>query len=86
MQVSADCVSRNQPDAVLLYNRTTDEMHLVSKWGYYVFQNFDGVRTVGDIAESFCGTTGSPDAQEEYLLRFVRDLVDRGLLEESNNA
>jgi len=69
------CVVREQRDAYLVYNSRTDELHLISPVGHYLYLLCDGLRTVAEIQALLPPDTGA--AVPEFLAR----LVARGVIE-----
>jgi hypothetical protein len=70
------CVIRPQKARYLVYNSTTDELHLLSPAAHYVYQLCDGMRSVGEIQYLL-----SQAFDEESLGSFLSGLVARQLLE-----
>lgn len=79
------CVVRQHVDRTVLYNPTTDELHLVLPTGLFVFRLCNGLRSVGEIVD-FVGRPIANDRGEarERVIEFLGQLVDRGLLEVQN--
>ena len=76
------CSARRQEQAVLVYNAKTDELHLIPDDGFYVLQLCDGIRTVQEIAGLVSeGTTAEPALVYAHLTTFLKDLLDRSVLE-----
>jgi hypothetical protein len=69
------CVVREQQDEYLVYNPRTDELHLISPLGRYVYLLCDGLRTAAQIQALLPGPVAV--AVPEYL----GQLLARGLLE-----
>jgi hypothetical protein len=80
------CVVRKQKERYLIYNSHTDEMHLVPPIGYYVYRLCDGLNTLGDIRRLLANGTGQDEAEVATLTdRFIHQLLDRGVLEASDD-
>ena len=69
------CVVRAQREEYLVYNSRTDELHLISPLGHYLYLLCDGLRTVAEIQELLEPDTGA--AAPDYLAK----LLARGLVE-----
>lgn len=69
------CVVREQRDEYLVYNSRTDELHLLSPLGRYLYVLCDGLRGVAEI-QAMLG----PDAAAA-VPGFLAKLVARGVLE-----
>ncbi|HET7541447.1 MAG TPA: PqqD family protein [Polyangiaceae bacterium] len=77
---SPDCVVRPQEDGFLIYNSRTDELHLVSRLGHYIYELCDGTRDVATIEAAFgSATDGTPS-----VLGFIQLLASRGILKGVN--
>lgn len=66
------CVLRQQVGEYLVYNSRTDELHLISPLGHYLYLLCDGLRTVAEIQQLVPG---------DDVAGFLADLVARGMLE-----
>lgn len=76
------CSVREQEERYLVYNRRTDEMHLVPPTGFYVYRLCDGTRTVGDVeAELAAALDADPGDLHRRLEGFLAALLARGILE-----
>ena len=69
------CVVREQRDEYLVYNSRTDELHLISPMGRYLYMLCDGLRTVAEIQALVQPAAGA--AVSEFLAK----LAARGLVE-----
>jgi hypothetical protein len=69
------CVVREQREEFLVYNPRTDELHLISPFGHYLYRLCDGLRSVAEIQALLDPARGSavPD--------FLAMLAARGLVE-----
>lgn len=81
-QPTSHCVVRKQADEYLIYNPHTDELHLLPPTGFFVYQLCDGLHTVEEIAGELAeGLDASATAVRQPLMRFLGELVERGILE-----
>lgn len=69
------CVVREQFTEYLIYNSRTDELHLISPLGRYLYLLCDGLRTVAEIQGSLDPVRGA------RVFEFLAKLVSRGLVE-----
>lgn len=69
------CVVREQRDEYLVYNSRTDELHLISPLGHYLYLLCDGLRTVAEIQALLEPDTGTAAPA------FLTKLVARGVIE-----
>jgi hypothetical protein len=78
------CVVREQVDQFLVYNGSTDELHLIPPTGFFVYALCDGLRTVNEL-QDIVGTAlqSDPALLRQRLQDFLSALVDRGVLEVS---
>ena len=82
LSAAPDCVVRELADGgYLFYSPATDELHLVPRTGFYVFQLCNGVRSVQEIQQRF------EDALDEggdhvrmAVTTFLARLIERRLL------
>ncbi len=82
LQASALCVARPQKEQYLFYHYRTDELHLVSPEGYYLYQLCDGLRSVQEVEDLFVAKSKSDAAGTASSIRtFFEELVARGILE-----
>ncbi len=82
LQQSGGCIARSQKGAHLFYHYRTDELHLVSPAGYYIYQLCDGLRPIEEI-ERLLSTVGQAAAHtaDATVKNFLEKLVARGILE-----
>jgi len=66
------CVLRQQVGEYLVYNSRTDELHLISPLGHYLYLLCDGLRTVAEIQEL---------VPRDDVAGYLADLADRGILQ-----
>lgn len=75
------CTVREQEEQDLFYSTRTDEMHLISKSGRYVYELCDGLATIGDIENAlYCALGADRATLQKRLMEFLEALVERGLL------
>lgn len=88
LQPASGCVvRRQQQEGFLIYNSTTDEMHLVSSMGYYIYQLCDSIRSVGEIEALLApDSAASPGLEDHPVRAFLAGLVARQVLEIAANA
>lgn len=81
------CTVREQEEQFLIYNNRTDELHLVSPTGCYVYWLCDGVRTLGEL-QTLLGVPAEfhDEVLDVRLGRFVADLAERQILEVSSDG
>lgn len=80
------CTVRNQDDYYLFYNCRTDELHLLSSTGLYVYQLCDGATTLGDIEERMSKMLQvDREILRPRLHNFVEQLLSRRILEGENH-
>ncbi len=76
------CVVREQEEQVLIYNTRTDELHLVPPTGFFVYQQFDGTRTLVEVEALLRQFLGREMKESPGRLGvFVEQLLERGVLE-----
>jgi hypothetical protein len=81
------CVVRPQEEQHVIYNSRTDELHLVSPEGYYVYQWCDGLQTLREIQTMLRGATGEDaGVVRTRLYAFLDRLIQRGILEVDSHA
>lgn len=82
LRVAASCVVRSQIDQVLMYNRLTDEMHLIPHGGYRAVELCDGFTSIGEIEGHLAAaTTIGLEHIRDRLRAFFAALIERGLLD-----
>lgn len=75
------CTLREQEEQDLIYNTNTDEMHLLSKTGTYVYRLCDGITTVGDMVNAFQHTLKvDHDSVKSQIVAYLEKLLRRGAL------
>lgn len=85
LQPTSWCTIREQEERYLVYNSRTDEMHLVPPTGFYAYGLCDGLRTVSEVqAEMEKVLKGDPSDLQQRLHAFLGGLVERGILEVSD--
>jgi hypothetical protein len=87
LQATPWCTIRPQKEGYVVYNARTDELHLISESGFRVYQQCDGLHTVGEIAREWIRDDGKqvPSA-DGNLQTFIEQLLARGILEISYDA
>lgn len=76
-----ECTVREQEEQYLVYNATTDELHLIPPTGRYLYELCDGLATVGEIAAAVAGIAEARTGEaERSVVAFLQQLVDRGIL------
>lgn len=81
------CTVREQEEQHLFYNTQTDEMHLIPKTGAYIYELCDGLTTINDIEGLLHGVLGGDRLEiTTLLMKFLEQLVARGLLEEDHES
>lgn len=70
------CVVRPQKARFLIYNSSTDELHLLSPAAHYVYQLCDGMRSVEELQSML-----SQAFDEQSLGAFLSSLLARQILE-----
>lgn len=76
------CVVREQGKEFLIYNRQTDELHLLPPTGYFAFRLCDGVNTVADIERQLASDLGDRSSHLRNVLHdFLNKLIARGIVE-----
>jgi Coenzyme PQQ synthesis protein D (PqqD) len=81
LESTAWCVCRPQQDRYLIYNSRTDELHLVTPFGFYLYRLCDGMNTITEIQQYVADLTDDPEVAPARMAAFLGDLVDRGILE-----
>jgi hypothetical protein len=82
LQPTSWCVVREQGTEFLVYNRKTDELHLLPPSGYFTFRLCDGVNTVADIEQQLACELGDRSANVRSVLHdFLDKLMARGIVE-----
>jgi len=75
------CVIRKQEEQYLIYNRKSDELHLIPPTGYFVFQLCDGFNSIADIENLIASSLNSDKAElQRVVYDFIGKLVERGIL------
>ena len=76
------CVVREQGEEFLIYNRKTDELHLLPPTGYFAFRLCDGVNTVADIEQQLASALSDCTSNLRSVLHdFLDKLIARGIVE-----
>ena len=87
LKPSACCGVREQETRFLIYNQVTDELHLLSTTGFYVYRLCDGLNSVGDLCRMLAtAMVGKSTSVRAKLKDFLGQLVDRGILEMDDDA
>lgn len=81
-KITCHCTHRVQQHQVVLYNRLTDELYMISKQSYFVFQLCNGIYSVEDIekfiSKSFNLEYGNAS---KHLSVLLENFKTRGLIE-----
>lgn len=81
------CTVREQETEFLVYNRQTDELHLIPPSGILVYWLCDGIRSVSELALLLAPAFGRrPEEFRQSLDGFVRQMLERGILEVCDGA
>lgn len=81
------CTVREQETEFLVYNRHTDELHLIPPSGILVYRLCDGIRSVGELTDLLAPAFGRrPKDFQNPLETFIRQLLERGILEVCDGA
>ncbi|MCA1993429.1 MAG: hypothetical protein LDL41_15520 [Coleofasciculus sp. S288] len=76
------CVVREQEEEFLIYNRKTDELHLLPPTGYLTFRLCNGVNTVADIEKQLASELSDCSSNLRSILHdFLNKLIVRGIVE-----
>lgn len=76
------CVVREQGEEFLIYNRKTDELHLLPPTAYFAFRLCDGANTVADIEQQLASALNDRPSDLQNVLRdFLDKLIDREIVE-----
>ena len=76
------CVVREQGEQYLIYNRKSDELHLLPQTGYFVFQLCDGFNTVSDIEKQLVSMMEVDEIELRSVLHnYLIKLIERGILD-----
>jgi hypothetical protein len=83
---ASHCVVREQEQQFLIYNNRTDELHLMSPTGWYVYRLCDGLRTLGEIQQQLGMAAGAHQGTlDPRLDEFASGLLTRKVLEVSSD-
>lgn len=75
------CVIRAQEEQYLIYNRKSDELHLIPQTGYYAFQLCDGFNSIADVERLLANELNVNRIElKRVLYDFLGKLVERGVL------
>ena len=72
--------AENLPEEVVLYDKTRDKVHCLSKPAAIVWESSDGSRTVDDLARIVEAKSGTP-ADRKLVLQALEELEEAGLME-----
>jgi len=76
------CVVRRQEEQYLIYNTETDELHLLSPIGFYLYSLCDGSSPLNELQEIFSAIARhETDALEIPVAEFFNRLSARGIVE-----
>jgi len=76
------CAVREQEDQYLIYNRKTDELHLLPPTAHCVFQLCDGLNTVSDIVYILADVFHTDISGMRHVLdKYLSSLLERGIVE-----
>lgn len=75
------CTAREQESHYLIYNSTTDELHLISYTGYLIYSLCDGERSFEEIYNLLTlRFMEDPAFVRERISNFLSMLLERGIL------
>src|SRR5687768_7149229 len=82
-RIAATCVIRPLEKGFLVYNKRTDELHLMSDGAFEVYRMCDGARYPREIVDEVCGACGGADpaVARRCAYAFLSALTERGLVE-----
>ena len=72
--------SENLPDEVVLYDKTDDKVHCLSKTAAAVWENSDGSKTVDELTRVVKAKAGA-SVNRELVLQALGELEEAGLME-----
>jgi hypothetical protein len=76
----SDIFAENLPEEVVLYDKTNNKVHCLSKTAAAIWESCDGTRTVDDLAHIVEAKLGAPPDRQLVLLA-LEELEKAGLLE-----
>jgi len=68
------------PEEVILYDKTNDKVHCLSKTAAAVWESSDGTRTVDDLSQTVAARLGAP-LDRRLVLEGLEELEKAGLME-----
>lgn len=75
------CVVRRQEEQYLVYNSLTDELHLLSPIGFYLYSLCDGSSPLNEVQAIFESVTRSESGNSHsHVAEFLEKLEARGLI------
>jgi hypothetical protein len=82
-RIAATCVIRPLENGFLVYNKRTDELHLMTEGAFEVYRMCDGARYPREIVDEVCGACGGADpaVARRRAYAFLGQLTERGLVE-----
>lgn len=76
------CVVRRQEEQYLIYNTETDELHLLSPIGFYLYSLCDGSSPLNELQEIFSAIVRhETDALKIPVAEFLHQILARGIIE-----
>jgi hypothetical protein len=75
-----DLFAENLPEEVILYDKTNNKVHCLSKTAATIWENCDGTRTVDDLARIVKAKFGTP-ADRNLVLLALEELEKADLME-----
>lgn len=72
--------AENLPDEVVLYDKTDDKVHCLSKTAAAVWENSDGSKTVDELTRAIKAKAGAP-VDRKLVMQALGELEKAGLME-----
>ena len=78
------CTVREQELQYLIYNTHSDEMHLISPVGHYIYQLCNGINSVEEISGRFSSSAennSNLNSEHDPVVQYLKHIFQRGLVQ-----
>ena len=81
-RLATRCVVRQQDEQYLIYNTETDELHLLSPLGFYLYSLCDGLSPLNELQEIFSAIVRhETNTLQIPVADFLNRLLVRGIID-----
>ena len=81
----SDIIAENLPEEVILYDKTNNQVHCLTKTAAAIWESCDGTRTVDDLQQILEAKLGGPSDRKVVLLA-LEELEKADLMESSSSG